>query len=345
MCADQANRPGLRTPVRTYHGHVSPQTPAATSGPSWWAMTAPQHGGMRVPSRCCAKVDVPRPMPQWRQFPWPYPSGSSSRGASSHGGLQRGDAQLASSGASDRAHSHGQLGFENIPLPPGLSPVRWGSADDSTPASSPGPMEELPASPREQPLLVHLGEPSDEELDEQELEDNAAEVLAQQLCPRRKAVPENASEDGDAAAVAAADAQEGSGTRKDPMNMTGLGGNQPSHIVRRSRTPIDRRLAYDEKGYTWPEFRSWYGDHAHAFWQTAPEDPLAEVDWAWLMLQVNVNRSILKRLQTRETPRMQRLIANCLPSVPDFDAGGAASSGGFQASANSVLESFAHSYE
>ena len=280
------------------------------------------------------------------QFPWPYPGGSSSRGASSHRGLQPGDAQLASSDASDRAHSHGQLG------PPGLSPVRWGAADDSTRAPSPGPLEELPASQREQPLLVHLGEPSDEKLSQHELEDNAAEVLAQQLSPRRKAVPENASEDGVAAAVAAADAQEGSGTREDPMDMTGLGGYQPSHghdslghIVGRSRTPIDRRLAYDGKGYTWPEFRDWYGDHALAFWQSADEDPLAERDWAWLMLQLNANRLALRQLVSRDTPRMQRLLANHVPSIPDFDCGEAAAIGGFQARANDVLEAFAHSYE
>ena len=81
------------------------------------------------------------------QFPWPYPGGSISRGASFFRGLQPGDAQLASSDASDRAHSHGQLG------PPGLSPVRWGAADDSTRAPSPGPLEELPASQRgEEPI-------------------------------------------------------------------------------------------------------------------------------------------------------------------------------------------------
>ena len=170
-------------------------------------------------------------------------------------------------------------------------------------------------------------------------------MLAQQFSPRRQAVSENASEHGVAAAVAAEAAQEASGTWQDPMGMTALAGHQPSIIDRRSRTPIDRRLAYDGKGYSWLEFRSWYGDHALAIWQSADEDPLAREEWAWIMVQVNANRRILQQLVTRDTPRMKRLIANSLPLIPGSEVGAAAPSGGYQASVNDVLEAFAHSYE
>ena len=254
-------------------------------------------------------------LPQ-HQFPWPYPSGSCSSGAISHRDLHPGGAQLASSDtrASDRAHSHGQFGT------PG--PAR-------TPATGPTRQAQLASSDAS---AAHFGEPS-------------AEMLAQQFSPRRQAVSEHASEHGVAAAVAAEAAQEASGTWQDPMGMTALAGHQPSIIDRRSRTPIDRRLAYDGKGYSWLEFRSWYGDHALAIWQSADEDPLAREEWAWIMVQVNANRRILQQLVTRDTPRMKRLIANSLPLIPGSEVGAAAPSGGYQASVNDVLEAFAHSYE
>ena len=154
-------------------------------------------------------------LPQ-HQFPWPYPSDSCSSGAISHRDLHPGGAQLASSDASDRAHSHGQFGT------PG--PAR-------TPATGPTRQAQLASSDAS---AAHVGEPS-------------AEVLAQQFSPRRQAVSESSSGHGVAAAVAAEAAQEASGTWQDPMGMTALAGHQPSIIGRRSRTPIDRRLAYDGK--------------------------------------------------------------------------------------------------
>ena len=96
-------------------------------------------------------------------------------------------------------------------------------------------------------------------------------------------------------------------------------------VVRQRRPGAVKRLASDNRAYTWTQFRQWYGAQAGEMWRNAAPDPASleadkseqEFHLQWIWMQVNYNRRLLRDAQTRCTARIARAMATPLVPLPE----------------------------
>ena len=119
-----------------------------------------------------------------------------------------------------------------------------------------------------------------------------------------------------AAAAEAAEAAHAISQQLPSSGGKGGKGDQPGDGRPMQAPLIERRLAPDQRGYTWREFLVYYGDEAESFWQRAPLDPTAEDDYYDILRCLEYNRRFLLAAAPDRGPNTRLGALKRRPHVP-----------------------------
>ena len=119
-----------------------------------------------------------------------------------------------------------------------------------------------------------------------------------------------------AAAAEAAEAAHAISQQLPSSGGKGGKGDQPGDGRPMQAPLIERRLAPDQRGYTWREFLVYYGAEAASFWQRAPLDPTAEHDYYDILSCLEYNRKILLAAAPDRGPNTRVGALKRKPHVP-----------------------------